>query len=77
MLKNMSGSYGILRTKKSHFCPKYLGTSWENPDAQKSLGILRIFILPKNFRHLMKVEENVQTFWDSEKILTLENFQAV
>jgi hypothetical protein len=54
-----------------------LGTSWENPDAQKKLGILRIFILPKNFRHLMKVEENVQTFWDSEKILTLENFQAV
>jgi hypothetical protein len=64
MLKYMLGSYGILRTKKSHFCPKHLGTSWKSPDAQNKLGILRIFILRKNFRHLMKVEENVQTFWE-------------
>jgi len=29
----------------------------KTPDARKILGILRIFIFPKNFGHLMKVEE--------------------
>jgi hypothetical protein len=50
MPKNMLGSCGILRTKKSYFCPKYLGPSWKNPDAQKKLGILRIFYFAQNFQ---------------------------
>jgi hypothetical protein len=55
MPKNMLGSYGILRTKKSHFCPKYLGTSWKNPDAKKQLGSLRIFYFAQKFQTLYEV----------------------
>jgi hypothetical protein len=27
------------------------------------LGILKIFILPDNFKHLIKVEKNLGAFW--------------
>lgn len=50
MLKNMLGSYGILRTKKSHFCPKYLGTSWKNPDAEKKIGHFENFYFAQKFQ---------------------------
>jgi hypothetical protein len=58
-----------------------LGTSWKNPDAQKKLGILRIFLfcskISDTLWRLKKFFIYVQKFWNSEKILTFENFQAV
>jgi hypothetical protein len=42
---------------------------WKNPDTQKNSGSLETFILPDNFRHIIKVEK--QNFCCCPRFLTL------